>query len=779
MPVSAQTLSPVKVAFYNIQGGKGEPGFPGRSQPFVDTANCVDTTKPLNAWGVGFVQRTLTAKLGSDPSVIALGLAEAWICATPENVRRTLNWKSRSETKNGLGIVARHGFAAPVTFLQLDTSLSTNLEPRFILHAAVCVDAACSASFDVFALHTQATGAYRVDSLVRQMQQVVAFMAQKAGSRPRAVVGDFNVYEETGPPCSDAWPTRVLNVLRSAGYVDAWRAIHGTTPGATGMTNRAGCGSPEGSTYKRIDYAWSLGAAPRSISRFGIMPPGEATYSDHLGVVAAYPIDGAPGADTTPPVAAVSAPAEGATVAGAVSVTAKATDAGGVRSVQFLADGALMGTDTVSPFSSSWDTAKLTNGVHMLQVRATDAAGNMALSPMRTVTVANVVSPPAAPGTSGDVVLHASLASVRGRWQIVQDASAASGKRLSNANFGAAKGTSALSAPASSADLTFYAEKGKKYRLWMRGRADGNSWANDSAFVQFSDSLDPNGAPAWRIGTTSSTTVQIEEGSNDGLAGWGWADNKWGGVGPLVSFSTTGTHTMRLQIREDGMSVDQIVLSAATYLTVAPGSTKNDTTILATAASQPAPAPTDAREIVLYASGAAGGGAWRIAPDATAAGGAMMWNPNAGAATLSAAKAAPVSYIELAFNAQAGTPYRLWLRGRAEQNSWTNDSVYVQFSDAMGEDGARTWAIGTTSSTWVSLEECSGCGVSGWGWQDNGYGSAGAMGPLVRFASTGLHTIRIQAREDGFAIDQVVLSSERYLTVAPGANRQDTTVLVR
>jgi hypothetical protein len=66
MPVSAQTLSPVKVAFYNIQGGKGEPGFPGRSQPFVDTANCVDTTKPLNAWGVGFVQRTLTAKLGSD-----------------------------------------------------------------------------------------------------------------------------------------------------------------------------------------------------------------------------------------------------------------------------------------------------------------------------------------------------------------------------------------------------------------------------------------------------------------------------------------------------------------------------------------------------------------------------------------------------------------------------------------------------------------------------------------------------------------------------------------
>ena len=184
-PVSAQTVSTDRVAFSNIQAGKGERGFSGRPAPFADTANCVDTSKPLNAWGVGFVQRELTTKLGSDPSVIALGMAEAWTCATPENVRRALNWKSRSATKNGLGIVARHGFSGPVTFLQLDTSLSTNLEPRFILHAPVCVDAGCTESFDVFALHTSASGSYKTDSFVRQMQQVVAFMLQQAGSGPR------------------------------------------------------------------------------------------------------------------------------------------------------------------------------------------------------------------------------------------------------------------------------------------------------------------------------------------------------------------------------------------------------------------------------------------------------------------------------------------------------------------------------------------------------------------------------------------------------------------
>ena len=156
-----------------------------------------------------------------------------------------------------------------------------------------------------------------------------------------------------------------------------------------------------------------------------------------------------------------------------------------------------------------------------------------------------------------------------------------------------------------------------------------------------------------------------------------------------------------------------------------------------------------------------------------------MANPNAGAAKLLSAVAAPPSYIDLTFTADAGVPYRLWLRGNAAQNSWANDSVFVQFSDAVDEGGAAVWSIGTSLSTTVSLEECSGCGVSGWGWEDNGWGSVGTLGPLVRFASSGSHTLRIQVREDGFSIDQVVLSSERYLTVAPGANRNDTTVLPR
>jgi hypothetical protein len=57
------------------------------------------------------------------------------------------------------------------------------------------------------------------------------------------------------------------------------------------MVNRAGCGRPEGATWKRIDYAWSRGVAPIAIEQFGIpLSPGEAGASDHYGIVAEYPV---------------------------------------------------------------------------------------------------------------------------------------------------------------------------------------------------------------------------------------------------------------------------------------------------------------------------------------------------------------------------------------------------------------------------------------------------------------------------------------------------------
>ena len=200
-----------------------------------------------------------------------------------------------------------------------------------------------------------------------------------------------------------------------------------------------------------------------------------------------------------------------------------------------------------------------------------------------------------------------------------------------------------------------------------------------------------------------------------------------------------------------------------------------------TAPPPPPPPPPGDDEIVLYAAvnpTLGPGSGWRVEADATAAGQNKLRHPNAGAAKLSSALSAPTNYFELSFNAKAGRPYRLWIRGKADSNYWGNDSVFVQFDGSVNSNSAPIWRIGTTSAAEYNLEDCSGCGLAGWGWQDNGWG-VNVFGPLVYFAADGLQTIRVQTREDGLAIDQIVLSPAAYLNSSPGALKNDTTILTK
>ena len=185
-----------------------------------------------------------------------------------------------------------------------------------------------------------------------------------------------------------------------------------------------------------------------------------------------------------------------------------------------------------------------------------------------------------------------------------------------------------------------------------------------------------------------------------------------------------------------------------------------------------------AGDIVLYAADARVAGRWTPIVDPTAAAGSRLNNADASAATIATPLAAPADYFELTFTAVAGRAYRLWLRGRAHNNSGYSDSIWAQFSGAIDGGGAPLYPIGSPAAAWVNLSECNGCGLNGWGWQDNGFG-VNTFGPLIRFAATGPQTIRIQVREDGFSIDQIVLSPDTFLSVSPGALRLDTVILPR
>jgi chitodextrinase len=96
-----------------------------------------------------------------------------------------------------------------------------------------------------------------------------------------------------------------------------------------------------------------------------------------------------PPPDTTAPTVSITSPKTGGTVAAksSVVITATASDNIGVTKVQFYVNGALTCTSTTSPYScASWNVAAGKNQKYQLQAMAYDAAGNVGVSAIVSVT---------------------------------------------------------------------------------------------------------------------------------------------------------------------------------------------------------------------------------------------------------------------------------------------------------------------------------------------------------------------------------------------------------
>ena len=186
-------------------------------------------------------------------------------------------------------------------------------------------------------------------------------------------------------------------------------------------------------------------------------------------------------------------------------------------------------------------------------------------------------------------------------------------------------------------------------------------------------------------------------------------------------------------------------------------------------------------EIVVYPAelpASALHGSWTPAADSSAAGGAKLVTPDAGYASTTAPLAAPVHYFDVTFQAVAGVDYRVWLRMSAQANSKWNDSVWVQFSGVVDGAGASLYPIGTNKALDVNLASTpSASELNGWGWQNGAYWLNQVT--IVRFTTTGAQTLRVQVREDGVQLDQIVLSSGTYFSTAPGTKAGDTHIVAK
>jgi regulation of enolase protein 1 (concanavalin A-like superfamily) len=310
-----------------------------------------------------------------------------------------------------------------------------------------------------------------------------------------------------------------------------------------------------------------------------------------------------------------------------------------------------------------------------------------------------------------------------------------------------------------------------------------NTNSNAKAGVMFRATLDP-GSPQATLNLTPGGGIQfIGRSSSD--------------QSTILHATASQTPPAWLKLVKSGSSITGFVssngstwtqvgsttisLGSTPYAGLAVTSYDNDTlntatfdSVTVTGSSAPPPPPPTSGDVVIYASdipASARHGSWQTASDPLSPNLVKLRVPDNGAPTVSPPLASPTHYVDVTFNAAANTPYRFWIRMRAEGNSGSNDSLYVQFSDALA-GGNPVFRTNTTSAMLINLDT----GVLlDWGWTNSA--SWVSQPTTFTFPSTGMHTIRIQVREDGVQFDQIVLSPSTYLNSPPGPAAGDSTIV--
>jgi hypothetical protein len=109
---------------------------------------------------------------------------------------------------------------------------------------------------------------------------------------------------------------------------------------------------------------------------------GHVTASAYVNITVS---NGTTPADTAPPTVAIASPTGGHRFRDRPG-ECKRRDNVGVTKVELYVGGVLLATDTVAPWSFSWDTTKKANGTYAVNARAYDAAGHVSASPYVNIT---------------------------------------------------------------------------------------------------------------------------------------------------------------------------------------------------------------------------------------------------------------------------------------------------------------------------------------------------------------------------------------------------------
>lgn len=162
-----------------------------------------------------------------------------------------------------------------------------------------------------------------------------------------------------------------------------------------------------------------------------------------------------------------------------VPLTANVTAAGGVKSVEFLVDGTVVGTTSTAPYTFDWDTSAVTDGDHQVTARVTDNSSNVTTSSATTFTVTN--HPVIHVTFSADQIFPKPASTATGEGDLTFDL-------ISGAVTGGFTVTG-VNATAAHIHQGYAAESGGVLLPFMQDPADANHWTPDPAHVLTADQI--------------------------------------------------------------------------------------------------------------------------------------------------------------------------------------------------------------------------------------------------------------------------------------------------
>jgi thermitase len=231
-----------------------------------------------------------------------------------------------------------------------------------------------------------------VDENITPTTTLIAVSATDSADA-KAIWSSYGAFVSLAAPGANIWTTS------KGGIYQGWNGTSFASPVAAGVAALMMSAAPalDGAQIEQAMFASAvpLGAAGRD-PYFGY-----GRVDAAAGVKAA--LAKVTVADKQAPTAAITSPAASSSVSGTVTVAVNATDNVGIDRVELKANGTVVGVDTASPFSFSWNTTGAPNGMSNLVATAYDKAGNATASSPVAVNVANA-APPVVKDTTAPVV---------------------------------------------------------------------------------------------------------------------------------------------------------------------------------------------------------------------------------------------------------------------------------------------------------------------------------------------------------------------------------------